>query len=364
MSAPPLRLLLRNATRQVRYVTPVRPGAARGLVARVYEQVERDFGMLAPPVALHSPSPGVLAACWLMLRETLVVPGAASRAAKETVAAAVSAGNACPYCVAVHAAALDGGLGRAPEARAIAQDGPGAIADPALRDLAAWARASGTGEPAALSGAPPPAGQVPELLGVAVTFHYLNRMVSVFLAESPVPPRAPAAMRGVLMRMLGRMMVPRAGAAPPAGASLDLLPAAPPPDDLSWADGDPRVSVAFARAAAAVEEAGGSVPEPVRALLMARLDGWDGRPPPLSPDWAGEHLAPLEPPLRAAGRLALLTAFAPYRVTAADVDAFRAGRPGDEALLNLTAWASLTTARRVGARLADDPRIRPHASGG
>ena len=33
---------------QVRYVSPVRPGAAQGLVGRVYEQVEREFGVLAP----------------------------------------------------------------------------------------------------------------------------------------------------------------------------------------------------------------------------------------------------------------------------------------------------------------------------
>jgi hypothetical protein len=47
---------------QVRYVSPVRRGAAQGLARRVYEQVEREFGVLAPSLALLSPAPRVLAA--------------------------------------------------------------------------------------------------------------------------------------------------------------------------------------------------------------------------------------------------------------------------------------------------------------
>src|SRR5690606_8869078 len=51
------RMTAPGALAQVRHVTPVRPRAARGLVAEVYAGLERDFGMLAPPVILHSPVP-------------------------------------------------------------------------------------------------------------------------------------------------------------------------------------------------------------------------------------------------------------------------------------------------------------------
>src|SRR6266508_3798443 len=51
----------RRATRaQVHHVTPVLADRAGGLVAEVYRQVERDFGMLAPPIALHAPAPETL----------------------------------------------------------------------------------------------------------------------------------------------------------------------------------------------------------------------------------------------------------------------------------------------------------------
>ncbi len=102
--------------------------------------------MLAPPVALHSAAAGPLAASWVMLRETLLAQGQADRAAKEVVAAAVSLGNSCPYCVAVHTAVLRG-LAHGPAAAAIGAGRIESIADPRIRDLAVWARASG--QPAA-----------------------------------------------------------------------------------------------------------------------------------------------------------------------------------------------------------------------
>ena len=107
-----LRAARRSSLAQIRHVAPVRPDAATGLVGRVYDQVERDFGMLAPPVALHSPAPAVLAASWLMLRETLIATGKVDRATKEAVGTAVSLGNTCPYCVEVHSATLGGLAGR------------------------------------------------------------------------------------------------------------------------------------------------------------------------------------------------------------------------------------------------------------
>ncbi|MFD1049963.1 carboxymuconolactone decarboxylase family protein, partial [Kibdelosporangium lantanae] len=54
MSGVIVRAALRKSLSRIRHVTVVRPADARGLVADVYRQAERDFGMLAPPVALHS----------------------------------------------------------------------------------------------------------------------------------------------------------------------------------------------------------------------------------------------------------------------------------------------------------------------
>src|SRR5436305_12081406 len=129
-----------------------------------------------------------------MLRESLVADGRVPRATKEAVAAAVSLGNACPYCVSVHSATLSGLLG-SPTAAAVSRDDLDAIADPELRAIANWARRSGTRHDSQSGEVPFSAAQAPEIAGVAVTFQYLNRMVEIFLADSPLPPAVPALAR-------------------------------------------------------------------------------------------------------------------------------------------------------------------------
>ncbi len=206
---------------QVRYVSPVRPGAAQGLVGRVYGQVEREFGVLAPSLVLFSPAPGVLAASWLMLRETLLATRRVSRTAKEAVATAVSLGNACPWCVAVHSTMLSG----LADGLVLADQPATSIADPRLRAVTTWAQDGRTSEGARRHEPACPAADAPELIGTAVLFHYYNRMVNVFLTEVPLPPGAPKLALGPVMWILDRRMRPAAGRSHQPGTSLDLLPA-------------------------------------------------------------------------------------------------------------------------------------------
>jgi hypothetical protein len=133
------------------------------------------------------------------------------------------------------------------------------------------------------------------------------------------------------------------------GESLHLLPAAPVPPGLSWAEGNTVVAEGFARAAAAVERAADPVvPPSVRALLRSRLAYWDGAPPGLSRTWAARAAADLPPADRAAGRLALLVALASYQVDRVTIDEYRCDQPGDAALIALCSWAALSAAREVG----------------
>lgn len=345
-----LRTALRSSLGQVRHVTPVRHAQAEGVIAAVYAQVERDFGLLAPPVGLHSPAPGPLTACWAMLRETLVVPGTVARPVKEAVAAAVSMANACPYCVEVHGATLSG-LGDGPVAAAVAANRIDTIEGPAVRAIATWARHSGT--LTATTAWPFPAEHAPELIGVAVTFHYLNRMVSLFLGDSALPDGVPKAARGSALRALGRSLRAVVGRGARPGESLHLLPDAPLPPDLVWAGTDPVIGAAFARAAAAVDAAGArSVPPPVRAAVATALSTWDGSPPGPSRAWLEDGVACLAEADRPAGRLALLAAMAPHQADGAVVEAARTAS-GDVGLVELCSWSALSAARTIGAWVAE-----------
>jgi AhpD family alkylhydroperoxidase len=314
---------MRSAQGAVKYVRPVRASAAVGLVAKVYQQMERDFGFLAPPISLHSPSPKVMAASWLMMRETLLASGRADRVLKESVASAVSEANSCPYCVEVHDAvrhSIDGTY----DANAVR----------------AWV----AGGPR-----PFPDDQLAECVGVAVTFEYVNRMNNVFLPASPIPARVPRLARNQVRRTLGGVAAPGKRAIEPGG-SLGLLPDALLPDDLSWSAGHATVAGAFARASVVIDAAGArSLPLHVRDLVNAWLSG-DAGEIGISRSWVDQAVAELPAAERAVAKLALLTALASYQVDADIVASARRDCADDAALVDLTAWASWSAARRAASR--------------
>ncbi|MFC7220973.1 hypothetical protein ACFQLX_22860 [Streptomyces polyrhachis] len=339
---------------QIRHVRPVPPRSAPPRVARVYRALEGEFGLLAPPVALHAPSPDVLAASWVLLREAMVVPGRAPAAAKEAVAVAVSEHNACPFCVVVHSAMLDS---LAPARRSPATDSHGATDRRAAGD---WARAGllrpGTAHPAPVLPPLPDLAYEAELTAVAVLLHYLNRMAQVFLGPLPMPPGVPAPALGAVMPVLTwlRRDAERRVGAP--GESLTLLapgPAAPP----AWTDVTPEhLAAACGRVAAVMEAAGErSVAAPVRALVERALREWDGRAPGPGRGWTRPLLAGTDPAQRPAAQLALLVALAPYQVGPSVIAEFRTGGATDAHLVDLAAWASMAAAREAGGRLRPAP---------
>jgi AhpD family alkylhydroperoxidase len=325
----------------VRYLAVAPARSATGLVGEVYAQIRRDFGAVVEPFALHSPSPGLLAGVWIACRESLLV-GRADRSLKETVAVAVSDLNACPYCVEAHTVMLHAG-GRHGAAR-FAATGRGQSEVAAVAD---WARATRSpGHP--LLAAPPfdPA-LAPEFVATALAFHYVNRMVSALLDERLLPG---GALRALSARAAGLYFARAVRRPRRPGTSLGLLPDAPLPADLAWASGSPTLAGALARWAAVVEEEGGRALSPAsRQLVRDSLARWDGEDRGLSLAWLDDELEPLDPADRTAGRLALLAAYQPYRVSADLIDSLRSDGADDRGLLGALAWPSFAAARRIAS---------------
>jgi AhpD family alkylhydroperoxidase len=338
----------RSFLRQVRHLDPA---ARDARTSAVRQQILRDFGVLVPPFALHLPAPDTLCAYWAIFREP-TYGRRVDRAKKEAVAAAVSATNVCPYCVDVHTTMLHALGDRAPAA-AIASGDTDGIADPDLRAVVAWARATRHPEAPILRQRPFPDQHAPELIGVAVGYHYINRMVNIFAAASPFPV-ASSRLKPIFRRVASPVFRSLLAREVRPGASLDLLPPAPLPIDLGWAQGDPVIADAFGRAAAAFDTAGRrALPKAVRQLVAIRLGGWRGEQPGLSRGWADSAIQPLPAPQQPLGRLALLAAFASYQIDAEVLNDARPspGPAGDEALVAAAAWASFTAARRIGSWL-------------
>jgi AhpD family alkylhydroperoxidase len=282
-----------------------------------------------------------------------LVAGAVPRLEKELVAEAVSKANACPYCVAAHALMLRGGA-EDDVARAVARGDAEAVEDPRLRALATWALNSRSPDHPALAAPAFDQRAAPEIVGTAVAFHAINRVVDVFLGDSPfaMPPglkwTAALLMKPVASTFARRLV----RLTPPPGESLRLLPDAPLPADLRWAEPNPIVAGAFARATRVVEQLGQSlVPGEVRLVVLERVADWRGEFVGPSRGWVEDAIRPVAEPERPAARLALLAALASFQIDSGVVESFRERSSSDEALLGTVAWAAFTAARRVGTWL-------------
>ncbi len=340
------------APKAIHYIKPVDYRDAQGLVATVYDQMLRDFE-LVPPVTIHAAVPELLAGVWSMVRESMFA-GGVSRTDREAIPAAVSHINQCPFCVDVHSTMLHGGSEHG-VAAAIHSGNVGRLPDSRIGNIARWALATRRPDAEILRTPPFSPEEAPELIGTAVAFHYINRMVNVFLEESPFAllPKWLRWTKGLMPRVAGKSIAKRVlGVSVTPGESLDLLPDAELPPEFSWAESNPAVAGAFARLSAVTEQAGADVlSDEVRALVREHVESWSGDDPGMSRRWVEDAVAGLREPDQAAARLTLLTALASYQVDQQVIREFRQHYPSDAQLIAATAWASFTAARKVSSWL-------------
>lgn len=266
------------------------------------------------------------------------------------IAAAVSRINACPYCVDVHSMMLND-AGRNDLANNFLTPLQAEFQEMAdSKPIVAWALA--TRSPGAPILASPPFSQqdAPQMIGTAVMFHYINRVVNIFLEESPMPFKVPRAVK----RFMGTKLTSRAvNVVAQQGESLHLLPESPLPTDISWAASSPAVAGGLARMSTAVEQAGeAALPVATRELVLSHLQAWLGEDMGLSRGWVENAIEMLAPEEQPAARLALLAAFSSNQVDDGVMQACRAMGASDETLLAIVSWASFSTARKIGTWLA------------
>jgi AhpD family alkylhydroperoxidase len=313
--------------------------------------MRREF-QLVPPVTLHAPNPELLAGVWGMLRETIVA-GPVDRTLREVVCEAVSQINQCSFCVDAHSTLLTGAAHKH-TADAIHAYRTDRITDPTIRAIAQWALANCEPGAEVLSHPPFSAEDAPEIIGSAICFHYIDRMVSIFLSYAPVPlPPWLRWLRGTLIRVSGSTVGKRVMALKvEPGHAVGSLPESEPSPEFSWAQSKPAVAAAIGRLEAVIEAEGRkALSESVRDLVAHRLSDWSGEQPSISRSLVETAVSSLDESDRPAARLALLAALAPFQVDETIIRAFRDSHPSDSELLAATAWASFTATRRVAGWL-------------
>ena len=333
----------------IRYFQSLPRASAESLSGKVLAQVRKEFGAEVEPFTLHLPVPELLAGVWMACRETLLA-GSGRRDAKEVVAASVSALNRCPFCVDAHSIMLLESSGN-DYSNLITSGKTELINDPFLRESAAWASATRTPGSPILQKPPFSPEDAPAFKGTALLFHYINRMVTILLGPSPLPFTS-GLPKKVSMKMAAWFFGGAIRRPKEPGVSLDLLAEAPLPDDLPWAQPSKPIAGAFARFAQSIERSGNrALSAETQAAVSDAVQQWNGENPALDNGWSEKAIAPLGKADKAAGRLALFTAIAPYRVDETIVGEFSTNFPGDAKLLSALAWSSFTAARRAGSWL-------------
>lgn len=204
----------------IRHITPVPRRAAAGLVAEVYRRVEAELGVPGgPPFLMLSPAPELLAPMWALLRESLLVGGPAERVAKEVVAITIAVENDCRFCADAHTVMLHA-AGEPALAEAVREGAP----PPEYAELAAWAAAPGPEGPFSADAAP-------RLIGTALVFEFITRLLKVLARnDSPHPATTAKPGRAVASRQLRAAVA--ADLKP--GASLALLERRGPGPGEHW----------------------------------------------------------------------------------------------------------------------------------
>ncbi len=319
------------------------PGGAAEAIAEIRDTFP---GPVPDPIRLHAIAPRALEAYWHMSKAVYFSGNHFDREDKDIIASGVSASNGCSYCLEAHAGLVR--MADRESGNGMAADDAGRIADVRRRRLFLWARATMRPDASEVRHPPFVAPQAAEVIGVALMFHYTNRLVNIFMPDSPIQlPPIPGLKR--LVMWLARPQLRRlATREQPRPLPQSGLPSA----DFSWAERDAVIHSSFSAFDRVITQMGSVVAsDRCRAVVLRALQAWRGTDGAHSTDWIEQQISALPPEDQAAGRLAMRCAIASREVTKHDIDQYQHDRPGDGSLVRLLMWSSFQATKRVGSWL-------------
>gem|GEM_PF-2751387 len=323
-------------TMRERFTTPQPRRAATSRLNDIREHMKRDIGLALFPALAHDVD--IYAAIWALLRETMLA-GPGTRVDKEIVAAAVSVANRCAYCVAAHTTFLHA-AGQHDIADDLWNDQP--PRDPSHAALVDWGGNTRRPTP---NPAPFDDDHAPGIIGTAVTFHFVNRMISALMDDDLLP--AGLQRSRTVRRLTGTALGSITRRTHEPGTSIRHLGPARAPHAPSWTGNGP-IHEAY-RALAAATRADDLLSPTARHLIHRAVTDLAGQhPPPGAP--TDRTLAELPADERPGAEIALLAATAGNRITQDHIAQWRHGHD-DADLVRLVAGGVMISVAPIATTL-------------
>lgn len=340
----------RLSIQTMRYVKSVPRREASGLVKEVYDMIAEDF-FINGSLTSHSKVPELLAGVWTGGRESMLVDDILDRTTKEAMTAVVSQMNECAYCGDMLISLVHAG-DKKDEASRLFEEEEVNIADEVIREKLIWTKEVISREEGGDLPLPFPREGLPEVIAAILAISHINRFSHIVMDGSPVNPLfGSKQMKGLSLKMFGNELKSTKLSSLIPDRTANLLPKAPLPDDMTWAEGSPRIAGAVSRWAGAIErEAPRVVSDELKAFVETNLSQWDGLAMPLFTDWVEEETKSLTGHDRDVARFVLLVAkSAPLTGEELTRRVFQS----EEQFIRLLAWASFSGARQVAFRVAE-----------
>jgi len=295
------------------HISSIKPGQASGEVKDVYDQLKKEMGDVVEPISLHALIPDLLSVNWGVLREALVVDDKVKRKYKEAVASAISSLNDCPYCVDAHTIMMIG-LNDKQTAKAIDRQDLSLVQDPKSKALLEWAYNTKYFHSDNIQSPPFSSAEAPEIIGTAVFFHYLNRMVTVFLGETILPFNI-GFLKGLMKKMAAMMFSKVLNKEKSPNKSFKNVDMAKHGNPYYWSKANSRIDYALSSFYVVTDEIGRKyVPEEVFNFIREEVKEWGGSEYVQMSD-LDMKLSQIDKKYEEMTRMLFLVAFAPYRIT-------------------------------------------------
>lgn len=320
--------------RTIKFLTPIKYSDSTGDIRRIYDEISYDY-VLGAPFTLHASNPKIMAGMWSLVRESLIVNGKVNRITKEAIAGGVSISNQCPYCHEAHIKMSGGKIGKE------------------HATLFEWSKSHYTGN-SLIQNPPFTIIESPEIIGTALAFHYVNRMVSVFVTEYPLPlPRFLHWLKPIIssfFKMTAGVNITGVMAIP--GISLERLAPIPVSKEFSWAESNPHIKNSFSGFDELINRIGKEViPLRVKTTLSNYMAEWTGENQGFGNKWIDDVTKDLEHSEKIIAQFLLRIATEPYKITEAHINEIKKVGLGDSELIAIASWGSWQATKKIGERI-------------